>query len=170
MFWYPKKEIAHVGLGVLGNFFSKKSGKKSWFLKISKLHQVYVYFFVPNCSNIFNICKHFWIYIFWEKMSQKYQIRKNLNCNQSSCTIFCFKVTRYSQRFLNCIKSLCDKCFNASILYTTDIYYSILLYTTMLLIILFDFFNLLPCKNSTILCHAIGINSSLIFFRVLCVF
>ena len=33
---------------------------------------------------------------------------------------FCVKMTRHSQRFLNYIKSLCQKCSNISILYIND--------------------------------------------------
>ena len=95
-----------------------------------------------------------------------FETRKVLNCIKSLSIIFCVKMTRYSQTFLNYIQ-----CFeNVSILQNCMLlmhwkHYSVKIDSV-------SFFSSWDMKKSNhfLGCHAIGINSWLILFLVLCVF
>ena len=84
-----------------------------------------------------NCFKYFQIYILGQISQKRIGQEKKLNYMKSSCIIFlvkmtrylqrllnyikslCVKITRYSQRFLNYIKSLCNKMFqHFHIIYT----------------------------------------------------
>ena len=116
-----------------------------------------------NLSSLLNLSSHF-KYMFWDICPKKNRQEKNLNY---------VKMTRYSWRFSNYIKSLCVKMTRYSQRFLNYIKkQNVLFFSLYTLIALlsknwFYFFFLssdIQKFHHLLGCHAIGINSSLVFF------
>ena len=88
---------------ILGHFVSKNQTRKI----LNYIKSLYA----KLCQIFFNIC--------FATKCLKSQASKILSYIKSPCIIFCVKMARYSQKFLNYITSLCDKtCQYFQIVYT----------------------------------------------------